>query len=52
MINSIYAGELVLRVFGGVCFKGSFEFELLFSFALVCRFSCHVWFCGFFPSSR
>jgi hypothetical protein len=29
-------------VLGGVCFTGSFEFELFFAFSLVCRFSCHL----------
>jgi hypothetical protein len=28
-------------VLEGVCFKGSFEFELFFAFSLVFRFSCH-----------
>jgi hypothetical protein len=31
-----------LRVLGGVCFRRSFEFELFFSFSLVCHFSCHL----------
>jgi hypothetical protein len=31
-----------MRVLGGVCFRGSFGFELFFSFFLVCRFSCHL----------
>jgi hypothetical protein len=29
-------------VLGGVCFRGSFEFELFIAFSLVCRFSCHL----------
>jgi hypothetical protein len=33
---------------GGVCFRGSFEFELLFAFSLVCRFSCHLLVLRFF----
>jgi hypothetical protein len=31
-----------LRVLEGVCFRGSFEFELFFAFSLVCRFSYHL----------
>jgi hypothetical protein len=31
-----------LRVLGGVCFRGNFEFELFFAFSLICRFSCHL----------
>jgi hypothetical protein len=33
MINYIQGGELALRVLGGVCFRGSFEFELFFVFS-------------------
>jgi hypothetical protein len=35
-------------VLGGVCFRGSFEFELFFSFSLVCHFSCHLLVLSFF----
>jgi hypothetical protein len=47
MINSTKGGELALRVLGGVCFRGSFEFELFFALLLF------LLFIGFsdFPSS-
>jgi hypothetical protein len=31
-----------LRVLGGVCFRGSFEFERFFALSLACLFSCHL----------
>jgi hypothetical protein len=35
MINSTKGEELALRVLGGVCFRGSFEFDFFyFSFGL------------------
>jgi hypothetical protein len=40
--------ELALRVLGGVCFRGSFEFEIFFAFSLVCRFSFHLLVLWFF----
>jgi hypothetical protein len=42
MINYTKGGDLALRVLGGVCFRGSFEFELFFAFLLVYRFSYHL----------
>jgi hypothetical protein len=36
-----------LKVLGGVCFRGSFEFELFLLF-LVCHFSCHLFVLWFF----
>jgi hypothetical protein len=35
-------------VLGGVCFRGSFEFELFVAFSLVCHFSCHLLVLRFF----
>jgi hypothetical protein len=52
MINSTLGGELVFRVLGGVCFRGSFEFELFFAFSF--GLPLFLPFVGFmvFPSSR
>jgi hypothetical protein len=33
---------------GGVCFRGSFAFEVLFAFSLVCRFSYYLLVLQFF----
>jgi hypothetical protein len=35
-------------VLGGVCFRGSFVFELFFAFSLVCYVSCHLLVLPFF----
>jgi hypothetical protein len=45
MINSTYGGELALRELGGVCFRGSFEFEIFFCFD---AFLTICWFYSFF----
>jgi hypothetical protein len=37
-----------LKVLQRVCFRGSFEFELFFTFSLVCLFSCHLLVLQFF----
>jgi hypothetical protein len=48
MINSIQGGQLALRVLERVYFRGSFEFELLFAFSLVCHFYCYLLVLRFF----
>jgi hypothetical protein len=52
MINFYLRGELALRVLGRVCFRGSFEFELFFTFCF--GLPLFLPFAGFtgFPSSR